>query len=160
MSTNGIYIEEVREVFDLYDFWDGRDGLIDAEKVGDLLRCCGYYPTESFVKKVGGTQKAGEKQFSFEEFIPIVKAIEKEKDTGTIQDFMEAFKSFDREGMGFISLGEMRHMLTVMGDKLKDEEIDEILQETDVQEDLDGNIKFEDFIKKVLDGPPDTNPNY
>lgn len=28
---------------------------------------------------------------------------------------MEAFKSFDREGMGFISLGEMRHMLTVMG---------------------------------------------
>lgn len=52
-------LSEVREVFDLYDFWDGRDGLIDAEKVGDLLRCCGYNPTESFVKKVGGTKKAG-----------------------------------------------------------------------------------------------------
>lgn len=57
----------------------------------------------------------GEKQFSFEEFIPIVKSIAKEKDTGTLQDFVEAFKSFDREGMGYISLAEMRHMLTAMG---------------------------------------------
>lgn len=49
----------MKEVFDLYDFWDGRDGLIDAEKVGDLLRCCGYNPTESFVQRVGGTKKSG-----------------------------------------------------------------------------------------------------
>lgn len=34
-------------------------------------------------------------------------------------------------------------LFDLTGDKLKDEEIDEILQETDVQEDLDGNIKFE-----------------
>lgn len=57
----------------------------------------------------------GEKHYSFEEFIPIVKQIAKETDTGTLQDFMEAFKSFDREGMGYISLAEMRHMLTAMG---------------------------------------------
>lgn len=94
--------------------------------------------------------------YSFEEFIPIVKQIAKETDTGTLQDFMEAFKSFDREGMGYISLAEMRHMLTAMGDKLQDEELDNILEETDVQENLDGNIKFEDFIKKVLEGPPET----
>lgn len=29
------------------------------------------------------------------------------------------------------------------GDKLQDEELDNILEETDVQENLDGNIKFE-----------------
>lgn len=34
-------------------------------------------------------------------------------------------------------------LFDLTGDKLKDEEIDEILQETDVQADLDGNIKFE-----------------
>jgi hypothetical protein len=30
---------------------------------------------------------SGEKQYSFEEFIPIVKQIAKDKDTGTLQDF-------------------------------------------------------------------------
>jgi hypothetical protein len=34
---------------------------------------------------------SGEKQYSFEEFIPIVKQIAKDKDTGTLQDFMEAW---------------------------------------------------------------------
>jgi len=49
----------VREVFDLFDFWDGRDGLIGAEKVGDLLRCLDFNPTLSVVKKHGGTDKPG-----------------------------------------------------------------------------------------------------
>ena len=49
----------MREVFDLFDFWDGRDGLIGAEKVGDLLRCLGLNPTEALIKKHGGTTKPG-----------------------------------------------------------------------------------------------------
>lgn len=49
----------MREVFDLFDFWDGRDGLIDAEKLGDLLRCLGFNPTHSIVKKHGGTERQG-----------------------------------------------------------------------------------------------------
>ena len=32
---------------------------------------------------------------------------------------MEAFKSFDREGQGFISAAEMRHLLTAMGESHK-----------------------------------------
>ena len=57
----------------------------------------------------------GEKQFSFEEFLPIVKSILKIEDTGTYAEFCEAFKSFDREGMGFITAGEMNYMLSAMG---------------------------------------------
>lgn len=46
-------------MFDLFDFWDGRDGLVDGNKVGDFLRCLGLNPTEEMVKKVGGTDKMG-----------------------------------------------------------------------------------------------------
>lgn len=49
----------MKEVFDLFDFWDGRDGLIDAVKVGDLLRCCGLNPTNALIYKNGGTKKSG-----------------------------------------------------------------------------------------------------
>jgi len=148
-------IEDVREVFDLFDFWDGRDGLVDGHKVGDFLRCCGMNPTNELVKKHGGMEKLGEKQYKFEEMLPIYASISKETDTGTFADFMEAFKTFDREGQGFISSAELRHVLTSLGERLTDREVDHIIKWTDLTEDLEGNVKYEGFIKKILDGPTD-----
>jgi len=52
---------DVREVFDLFDFWDGRDGLVDGFKLGDFLRCCGLNPTCALVMENGGTKKLGKK---------------------------------------------------------------------------------------------------
>lgn len=146
-------IEDVREIFDLFDFWDGRDGEVDGAKIGDLLRCSGLNPTNEIVKKNGGCEKFGEKQYKFEEILPIYKAVSDETDTGTFADFMEAFKTFDREGQGFISSAEMRHVLTSLGERLTDEEVDSVIKFTDLQEDLDGNVKYEDFIKRVMAGP-------
>ncbi|MDJ8942382.1 EF-hand domain-containing protein [Clostridium perfringens] len=146
-------IEDVQEVFDLYDFWDGRDGLVDAAKVGDLLRCTGLNPTVAQVNKNGGTKKEGEKQYKFEEILPIYSVVSDEKDTGTFADFMEAFKTFDREGQGFVSAGEVRHVLTALGERLTDDEVTQIVKFTDTEEDLDGNIKYEEFIKRVMAGP-------
>lgn len=146
-------IEDVREIFDLFDFWDGRDGEVDGAKIGDLLRCAGLNPTNEIVKKNGGCEKFGEKQYKFDEILPIYKAVSGETDTGTFADFMEAFKTFDREGQGFISSAEMRHVLTSLGERLSDEEVDSVIKFTDLQEDLDGNVKYEDFIKRVMAGP-------
>jgi len=146
-------IEEVHEVFDLFDFWDGRDGLVDGFKIGDLLRCTGLNPTTKMIRANGGTEKEGEKQYKFEEILPIYKAVSDETDTGTFADFMEAFKTFDREGQGFVSAAETRHVLQSMGDRLKDDEVEAILKFTGTEEDLDGNIKYEEFIKKVMAGP-------
>lgn len=53
-------IAEVREVFDLFDFWDGRDGFVDAAKLGDFLRCCGLNPTNETCMKNGMVEKEGE----------------------------------------------------------------------------------------------------
>lgn len=143
-------IEDVKEVFDLFDFWDGRDGLVDGAKLADFLYACGMNPTQAVVKANGGTEKLGEKQYKFEEILPIYAAISKETDTGTFADFMEAFKTFDREGMGFISGAEMRHVLSSLGERLTDKEVDQVIKFADLQEDLEGNVKYEEFIKKVM----------
>ncbi|XP_061185253.1 myosin, essential light chain, adductor muscle-like [Saccostrea echinata] len=160
MTTDLPDIEDMKEVFDLFDFWDGRDGLIDAVKLGDLLRCCGFNPTNALIYKNGGTKRTGEKQYTMEQFLSIVRQVVKERDTGSFKEFMEAFKSFDREGQGYISLGEARHVLTSMGDRLTDEELEDILQSIDLDVDYEGNIKYEEFIKKVMKGPPEGKPEF
>ena len=50
---------DVREVFDLFDFWDGRDGLVDGAKIGDVMRCIGLNPTNKQILDNGGTKKFG-----------------------------------------------------------------------------------------------------
>jgi len=147
-------IEDIKEVFDLFDFWDGRDGLVDGAKVGDFLRACALNPTQELVQKNGGQEKFGEKQYKFEEILPIFQAVSKETDTGTFADFMEAFKTFDREGQGLIPAAEIRHVLTCFGERLSDEDVDEIIKAVGIHEDLEGNLKYEEFIKKVMAGPP------
>jgi len=146
-------VEEIKDVFELYDFWDGRDGEVDAYKTGHMLFCLGMNPTQETIQKHGGTAKMGERGFKLEEFLPIFTAVSKEKDTGTFNDFNEAFKTFDREGQGFVSAAELRHVLTCLGEKLTDQDVDTILTATDTKEDLEGNIKFDTFISKVLKGP-------
>jgi len=146
-------IEDVREVFDLFDFWDGRDGLVDGAKLGDFLRCCGLNPTNEVVVTNGGTQKLGEKQYKFEEILPIYKTCSGGADPGTFADFMEAFKTFDREGQGSIAAAELRHVLCMLGERLTDKDVDHIFKFTGTDVDLDGNIKYEEFIKKVMAGP-------
>ncbi|KAK7091044.1 myosin essential light chain, striated adductor muscle-like [Littorina saxatilis] len=146
-------IEDIREVFELFDFWDGRDGEVDAFKVGHMCFCLGLNPTQETIAKNGGTNKLGEKAYKLEEFLPIYEEISKDKDTGSFAEFNEAFKTFDREGQGFMSSAELRHVLTSLGEKMSDAQVDELFLVTDTREDLEGNIQYSDFIEKVLKGP-------
>lgn len=63
---------------------------------------------------------AGEKQYKFEEILPLYKAVSSEAEAGTFADFMEAFKTFDREGQGLIHAAELRHVLTSLGELFGD----------------------------------------
>jgi len=47
--------------------------------------------------------------------LPIYKQANDAAEAGTFADFMEAFKTFDREGQGFINAAELRHVLTSLG---------------------------------------------
>lgn len=57
------------------------------------------------------------------------------------QEIREAFKVFDKEGSGSISSAYLRHIMTTMGDRLSDDEVDEMIQEADM--DGDGDIDYD-----------------
>ena len=62
----------------------------------------------------------------------------KMKDTDSEEEIREAFKVFDRDNNGFISSAELRHVMTSIGEKLTDDEVDEMIREAD--QDGDGRI--------------------
>ena len=48
---------------------------------------------------------------------------------------------FDRDGDGFIDSRELSHLLTNLGEKLTDEEVQEMVQEVDVNG--DGRVDYQ-----------------
>lgn len=60
-------------------------------------------------------------------------------------DVIDAFKMFDRDSNGMITLDEMKSILLNFSQKLSEEEIEEIFNEVDINH--DGNIDYQEFIE-------------
>ncbi|RZC70228.1 hypothetical protein C5167_033360 [Papaver somniferum] len=69
-------------------------------------------------------------------------------DTDSEEELKEAFKVFDKDQNGFISAAELRHVMTNLGEKLTDDEVDEMIREADV--DGDGQVNYEEFVRMML----------
>ena len=70
------------------------------------------------------------------------------QDVDSEEELREAFKVFDKDGNGFISAAELRHVMTNLGEKLSDAEVDEMIREADV--DGDGQVNYEEFVKMMV----------
>ena len=57
------------------------------------------------------------------------------------QELRDSFRVFDKNGDGFISAAELRQVMTALGEKLSDEEVDEMIREADI--DGDGRVNYE-----------------
>jgi len=142
-------IEDIVECQETFNLFDNRgDGKINVCQLGDVLRALGQNPTEADVLKVSGSQKP-DYRISFDEFLPILQSINKAKPTDTAEDFIEGLRHFDKDGNGFISSAELRHLLTTLGEKLSDDEVEQLLAG---QEDSQGNVHYEDFVRMVMSG--------
>jgi myosin light chain 6 len=144
-------VEKARQHFDIYDF-EG-ESKIDARDLGDLLRSLDVRPTLATIEKNGGTKRKGEKKLTFEEFLPIYSQIKKDKDVGAYEDFIEGLKVYDKAENGTMLAGELAHILLALGERLTDPEADEIMKACAGQEDEEGFVKYEAFIRSVMTGP-------
>ena len=138
-------IAEFKEAFSLFDK-DG-DGTITTKELGTVMRSLGQNPTEAELQDmINEVDVDGNGTIDFPEFLSLMAR--KMKDTDTEEELIEAFKVFDRDGNGLISAAELRHVMTNLGEKLTDEEVDEMIREADL--DGDGHINYEEFVRMMM----------
>merc|ERR1711898_82187 len=99
-------IAEFKEAFSLFDK-DG-DGTITTKELGTVMRSLGQNPTEAeLADMINEVDADGSGTIDFPEFLDLMA-----------KEIKEAFKVFDKDGNGFISAAELRHVMTNLGEKL------------------------------------------
>lgn len=53
------------------------------------------------------------------------------RDPGEPEEYCRGFQVFDKEMTGFIGVGQLRYILTNLGEKMSDDEVDELLKAVD-----------------------------
>eukprot|EP00667_Euglena_gracilis_P028636 EG_transcript_36823 len=137
-------MQELHDAFALFD--KDKSDTIAIKDLGLALRAAGTNPTESDLQDFASElESIGAAVVDFKQFLDF--AFRKLADYVSEEELKLAFQTFDKDGLGCVSVTELRIIMCTMGDKLSDEEMNEMLQE--VEMDIEGNVNYEEFCKKL-----------
>ncbi|CAM1511646.1 Fc.00g091590.m01.CDS01 [Cosmosporella sp. VM-42] len=156
-----------KEAFALFD--KRGNGRVALDSLGDLLRACGQNPTLSEIqdleKNVGGDCKYqicdaetlsrphldgtddAPAAVDFETFQRILNRPGGFRDPGEPEEYCRGFQVFDKDMTGFIGVGQLKYILTNLGEKMTDEEVDELLKAVDTSS---GQVNYTDLVRTIL----------
>ena len=86
-------------------------------------------------------------------------------DPDSEDSILQAFCNFDKDGNGWVSYDELRHVLTTLDEKLTDAEIDELFRAADTDTSDNYHLNYEEFYafvkgipNKYAPAPPAADP--
>ncbi|KAM9827369.1 calcium-binding protein 2-like [Neosynchiropus ocellatus] len=139
-------LDELQEAFKEFDY--DQDGYLNYKDVAECMRTMGYMPTEmelleivqQIKMRMGGLM-------DFEDFTELMgpRMMGETANMLGLKELQSAFLQFDLDGDGMINQDEMKEAVkSLLGEKLKKGELEEILKELDIN--ADGGIDFEEFV--------------
>ncbi|XP_053800852.1 calcium-binding protein 2 isoform X1 [Vidua chalybeata] len=139
-------IEELKQAFREFD--KDHDGYISYKDLGECMRTMGYMPTEMELIELSQQITGG--KVDFDDFVELMgpKMLAETADMIGIKELRDAFREFDTNGDGQISMAELREaMRKLLGQQLNYREVDEILKDVDLNG--DGLVDFEEFVRMM-----------
>ncbi|XP_027552221.1 calcium-binding protein 2 isoform X1 [Neopelma chrysocephalum] len=139
-------IEELKHAFQEFD--KDHDGYISYKDLGECMRTMGYMPTEMELIELSQQITGG--KVDFDDFVELMgpKMLAETADMIGIKELRDAFREFDTNGDGQISMAELREaMRKLLGQQLNYREVDEILKDVDLNG--DGLVDFEEFVRMM-----------
>ena len=137
-------LQELKAAFSLFDI--DNDGKISKEELSFIFQNVGLELNNSELTQIiNNASFTGEKKdfISFEDFCAVMNT--KMSDSDTEQELKEAFKIFDSEGNGYISIEQLKYVLTNISNILTLDEINELINL--IKEDEEGeHIDYNHFI--------------
>jgi len=150
---------EVREIFDLFD--ENKKGFLPFSDLESLCQSLGYRPLDkqNLIKIIGfdgvdTTQR--NKPLAFDQVLSVVQRCQEldrqsKKNNTKENEVREWLKVFDKDGDGTVVANELRHILTNLGQKYSELEVEEFLRNADVDEE-EGSFHYDKFVMKMEDG--------
>ena len=123
--------EIIKKIEDTFAIFDKENSTyIDIQALGTLLRWLKFNPTETEMASYVETyDQPRRNQLSVDTCKKIVNQRINEPDT--IDEFVEAAKEFDHDNDGKIEVAELRYAMTMLGDKLDETLVDDLIGELD-----------------------------
>ena len=140
-------MEEMEKIFNMFS--KNKDGKICLEDIGKVLVAVGKSPGKTQLQDLlNGVEHGHCDVIDFTVFTKIVEAVTKNHDK-VMEEVMDAFRAYDMDGDGFITVDELRAVTEAMGDSITDEELQDMMREADL--DGDNRINYAEFTKVWLE---------
>lgn len=141
MAADG-KLTQMKEAFCLFD--RDADGLIHAKDFPILIRSLGINPPQTELDKMmKGKEDA---MLKFEDFAAMAGDAVNKADPEA--DLLKAFKNFDRDNNGTVSASELKHVMLNLGDRLTEDEVNELIAIGDPSG--TGSVAYKTFVAKLL----------
>lgn len=135
-------LKQLKDIFMRFDM--DSDGSLTHLELAALLRSLGIKPTGNQLHDLLANMDANGNGFvEFEELVDVILPDMNEEVFVNQGQLMEVFRSFDRDGNGYITAAELAGSMSKMGHPLTYRELSDMMQEADTNG--DGVISFNEF---------------
>uniref|UniRef100_A0A4W5K3P1 Centrin 3 n=1 Tax=Hucho hucho TaxID=62062 RepID=A0A4W5K3P1_9TELE len=132
---------EIKEAFELFD--TDKDKEIDYHELKVAMRALGFEVKKVDVLKIlKDYNREGNGKITFDDFNEVVTDRMLQRDPK--KEILKAFKLFDDDDSGRISMRNLRRVARELGESITDEELRSMIDEFDT--DGDGEINQEEFV--------------
>lgn len=140
-------LSTLQAAFDAID--TGKTGAIDSKAIGTILKDCGVRVSEEELEEIIlEVDDDGSGLLEFEEFAQLAAKFLLEEDLVELKkELREAFRIYDKEGVGYITNEVFIEILRELDPKLTQENLDDII--TEIDEDGSGTVDFEEFMQMM-----------